>query len=472
MDKKQIKLVMSFQAQLLMILWLPITLYLFTIYPPRKAVIISFIASLMFLPENAGFKLPLIPDYKEMIATCYGIFIGITIYDSQKLNQLKLKWIDVPILLYCISPFFSSISNDLGIYDGINESIEEMAIWGMPYILGRLYLNNFKGLKELTIILLKGGLLYVPLCLYEVRMSPQLHQQVYGYFPHSWGQTLRFGGWRPQVFMEHGLMLGMWMMTVAFVGLWLWQSGSIKKIWTIPINFVVPLTILTMILIKSSGTYVYFLYGVMVLFAAKLFRLNTLLLLLAGIIVIYLIVAVSGNFDGQSLVDFAYKINPQRAQSLEFRFDNEAILGDRARERMLFGWGGWGRNIVQQENWEGIMVDATIADSMWIIIFGSRGILGLISIFASLIIPPVLFAVRYPAKTWFNPQIAPAAVASVVLTLFSLDCLLNYMFNPIFPLISGGLSGLLTSNKSFPKRSTLSLTRKRKTKTKTKSSHR
>ena len=56
-----------------------------------------------------------------------------------------------------------------------------------------------------------GGLIYVPLCLFEVRMSPQLHNMVYGFAQHSFGQTVRGGGWRPMVFMQHGLAVGLFM---------------------------------------------------------------------------------------------------------------------------------------------------------------------------------------------------------------------------------------------------------------------
>lgn len=62
----------------------------------------------------------------------------------------------------------------------------------------------------------------------------------------------------------------------------------------------------------------------------------------------------------------------------------------------------------------------------------------------SLILPVASFCfVSYPVKTWLEPKVAPAAVLALVLLLFVADCLLNDMFNPVFPLISGGLSGLM-----------------------------
>lgn len=444
---------MTPQAQLAMILWLPIILYLFKKFPPTKAMIVSFLGGLLFLPQKAGFKLPLIPDYQGMIATCYGILIAILIFDSQIFSKFKPSWIDIPIILFGVSPLLSSLSNGLGLYDGINASISQLTQWAMPYFLGRLYLNNFSGLKELAINIVKGGLLYVPLCLYEIRMSPQLHRIVYGYFPHSFAQTSRYDGWRPQVFMQHGLMLGLFMMTATLVAIWLWQGKVIKEIWRIPIIWVIVILFITFVLIKSTGAYVLMIAGLMIMVCAKFLRLNLPLILLMISILTYLAIASTGNFNGDQLVSLTTNLtSSERAESLEFRFDNEQLLGERARERILFGWGGWGRNRVFEENWKGEIEDITVTDSLWIIVLGVNGLFGLITLITSLLLPVFYFAViRYPAKTWFYPQVTSAAVLGISLTLFVVDCLVNAMFNPIFPLISGGLSGLVINISSIQK---------------------
>ena len=443
---------MSIQAQLVMIAWLPIVFYLFRIYAPRKAVIVSFIGGLLFLPERAGFRLPLIPDYQGMVATCYGITLAILVYDSQRLRKFKLKWIDLPMLIWCICPLFSSITNSLGVYDGINEAITKTVTWGLPYFLGRFYLNNLAAQRELAINIIKGGLLYVPLCIYEGRMSPQLHNIFYGYYPHASGiaQSYRLGGYRPMVFMRHGLMLGMWMMMVALIGFWLWKAKAVQRLWNIPIERIVILCTLTFIWCRSTGAYGYFLYGLIILFSAKWLRSSIPLLLLILGIIYYLYTSATGHFDSEGIVSLVGNlINPERAQSLEYRFNNEALLADHARNQMVFGWGGWGRNRLYEENWHGIFEDVAITDSLWILAFGINGLVGLISLITSLILPIIIFCFSgYPVKTWFDPKVAPAAVLAVTLLLFIFDCLLNDMFSPIFPLITGGLSGLVFSEQS------------------------
>ena len=229
---------MSIQAQFIMLAWLPIVFYLFRIYSPRQAVIISFIGGLLFLPERAGFRLPLIPDYQGMVATCYGIFLAILAYDIERFKEFRLGWIDLPMVAWCICHIFSSLSNNLGFYDGINQAITQSVTWGMPYFLGRFYLNSLAAQRDLCLNIIKGGLLYLPLCLYEGRMSPQIHNIIYGYYPHTSGigQAYRLGGFRPMVFMEHGLMVGMWMMMVTLIAFWLWKAKSLSTIWQIPLK--------------------------------------------------------------------------------------------------------------------------------------------------------------------------------------------------------------------------------------------
>ena len=48
---------------------------------------------------------------------------------------------------------------------------------------------------------------------------------------------------------------------------------------------------------------------------------------------------------------------------------NEELLSSRAREQFLFGWGGYGRNMI----FDGAGNAVTVTDSLWIIAFGQNG---------------------------------------------------------------------------------------------------
>jgi hypothetical protein len=257
----------------------------------------------------------------------------------------------------------------------------------------------------------------------------------------DWGQARRLGGWRPVVFMQHGLMVGLWMMTAALIAVWLWQTGTLKKFMGRNIKTLAIILTIAFFLCRSTGAYSLFGMALLVLFSAKWFRTSLPLLLIIGYIVFYLYIAASGQFSSKDVIGFINQVfGEERAASLKFRFDNEEILGEKARQRFMFGWGDSGGNRVYNEYGQ----DISVTDSLWIIAFGVNGAVGLVSLFSSLLLPVIVFCVfKYPARTWSNPKVAPAATLGVALSMYVFDCVLNAMTNPIFALIAGGISGLV-----------------------------
>ena len=75
-------------------------------------------------------------------------------------------------------------------------------------------------------MLIVAGLCYSVPMLFEVRMSPQLHTWIYGYFPHSFVQQMREGGFRPVVFLGHGLLTAFFIMSAAVAAAAFWQTRT------------------------------------------------------------------------------------------------------------------------------------------------------------------------------------------------------------------------------------------------------
>ena len=440
---------MTPQALIALLIWPLIVLFLFAQLPNRTFVLTAFIGAWLFLPEKVGFVLPGLPDYYKMSATCYSIFLAILLFDSKIFRSYKFSWLDIPIIIWCISPCLSSLSNGLGLYDGISSSLNSTMAEGVPYIFGRLYFGSFGGLRKIALGIFWGGLIYVPLCLLESRISPQLHRMVYGFHQIEFGKSYRLGGFRPTVFMSHGLTVGMWMMAVALIAIWIWQSKTLKRVGPIPMNLIVVVLVITFILVRSTGAYLYLLMGVTIMVGAKWLRNSILMIALIGMITLYLLMGITGSFNmetqGSRIVNFAASVaGPDRAQSLEFRFENEEILVEKARQRIIFGWGGWGRSRVYNEYGE----DISTTDSLWIITLGQQGVVGLFAIFAVALVPVALLTIKYPPRHWFHPTLGPAMALAVVVTLYMVDCLLNYKPNPVFILSCGALTGLLSTKQS------------------------
>src|SRR5690606_11933457 len=139
---------------------------------------------------------PGLPDWTKMNATTAAVFLGILIFDPARFTMIKWSWLDLPMALWCAWPMITALSMGQGAYEGASFVLDQLMVWGGPYIVGRMYLRDPGAMRELAMAIVIGGLIYVPLCLFEVRMSPQLHRLVYGYHQHSFLQTIRESGYR------------------------------------------------------------------------------------------------------------------------------------------------------------------------------------------------------------------------------------------------------------------------------------
>ncbi len=417
--------------------WIPAVLLLFAIFPPRRAVIISFICAWLFLPM-ASYQISDLPDYTKMSATCVGVLLGTVLLDAGRLSSFRFRLLDIPVIVWCLCPLSSSISNGLGLYDGFSGILNQVIVWGIPYFIGRLYFGDLSGLRELALGVFIGGLVYVPFCLYEIRMSPQLHRIVYGYHQHAFGQTMRWGGYRPTVFMQHGLMVSAWMATASLVGVWLWFSGELKHLWRIPALVLVPIQLGTTILCKSTGALFLLAFGIVLLFATHWTRLRIFVVCALLLFPAYLIARTAG-YDPNTAVVMATLVSDERAASLQGRINSEILLVERALEKPVFGWGTWGRNRVRDERGK----DIAAVDSAWIIILGHRGLIGLGTWTTVLLLGAGFPMLRIQPGQWRCRAYAPTICLATVVLLHAYDSLLNGMFNPVYIVAIGGLTGLV-----------------------------
>ena len=426
--------------------WIPAVLLLFAKFKPRKAAAIAFCFAWMFLPV-ASFPLKGLPDYTKMTASCMGILAAAYLFDRRRLMGFRLKALDLPMLLWCTSPLLSSLSNGLGPYDGLSESMYQTVSWGMPYLVGRIYFADHDGLDTLTKTVFTGGLVYIPFCLVEIAISPQLHRLTYGYHQHSFLQTIRDGGFRPMVYMEHGLMTAMWMVTAAFLGVWLCAHGRLpKKMLAVPTVVLVAALVATTCILRSTGAVFLLFLALACLFAGKLFKTRIFLLILIVVPPIYITTRINGWWTGEGLSRFiAANLSEERAQSLQFRLDNEVILIEKAAYGGFFGWGGWGRSRVFDENGK----DISVTDGLWIITLGTRGIYGLFWLNLAIVIPALMLLWRCPSKQLYSQSLAAPLALAAIMAIYMIDNLPNAMVNPVFMLFNGALAGLVLSRQNL-----------------------
>ena len=266
-------------CQLVLFIWLPVVAAFFAFLPPRRAVVVSFVTAWLALP-NISFPLSGLPDYTKMSATVAIVLLCMLIFDQGRLFAFRPRWYDLPMVVWCLSMFVSSMTNGLGPYEGIAATLDQLVPWGFPYLIGRCYFTDLDGVRELALGIVIGGLVYVPLCLFEIRMSPILESWVYGIIHF---EPLRFGGYRPKVFLSSGLELGMWMTNSTLICYQLWACGSVKTIRGIGLGKLLLAIIVTSVLCKSTGAIALLVVGIVTLWLTRLTRRSWAIWLLLAV---------------------------------------------------------------------------------------------------------------------------------------------------------------------------------------------
>lgn len=418
--------------------WIVIGAMLFSVMSGRRAAMVAFIGAWLFLPVGQ-IGVPGLPDLTKSSAASAAVLLGILIFDLPRVLAIRPSIWDLPMVVWCLSPIPSSLTNGLGLYDGLAAVLTQVFVWGIPYLAGRIYFTDLAALRELATGVLVGGLVYLPFCMYEIRFSPQLHHLVYGYHQHTFGQSIRWGGYRPMVFMQHGLMVAMWMVAATLSGFWLWRGGALRRCAGLPAGVVVGVMMVVSVLCKSTGALLLGGLGVAMLLLASRLRTAFIAVIVVVMPIGYMTVRTFELWSGDDAVGMIDSINHERAASLRTRLENESILVDKAMRQPWFGWGGWGRNRVYDENGD----DITITDGLWVIVLGQKGLLGLASLTAVLLGPMVLVVRRIRAARWRDADAAGAVVLATIAVLYALDCLMNAMVNPVFLVACGAVTGAL-----------------------------
>jgi len=344
------------------------------------------------------------------------------------------------MLLWCCSPIVSSLSNDLGAYDGLAVVLTHFVWWGIPYLLGRAYLTDASELRELAVAMVKFSVIYVPLIVFENRMSATLHLRLYGFTSGGSDNYAAFGplGWRPSVFMQNGLALTFFMGSCALLAVSLWVSGWNRRIWGIALGPIIVALLVSTILCKCLGANLLTFTGIAVLLLSRKFHLPVLLYCLIAVAPLYMVLRATGVLDGRKLIALTEATaTQQRADSLATRMVNEDRLVAKAMERPVFGWGGWGRARVRDESGK----DITLTDGLWVIAIGQQGIFGLIALYLTFLLPCFLLVRRHDGGLT-DAAVAPLMVFVVIVSLYAIDNLFNAMLNPLFLLATGGLTSL------------------------------
>ena len=253
--------------------WIPIALWIGRRWAPAKAAALLFLVPVMLLPELVSFKPPGIPDFDKERVAIFWMLVAVVLFHRERLRALRLnKWIKLAIALLLLGSVITVFLNQEPIsdyavyllghrpYDAVHMVIINLLDFVLPFILAVAMFQSSRDLRVFLRVLVGAALLYSLLQLVELALSPQLHRWIYGFHQHGFVQTLRGGGYRPMVFMHHGLALAMLTMSSVVAAAGLYKAGL--RPFRVGSGWVLAYLWLILVLSKSVAALLYSLVAV------------------------------------------------------------------------------------------------------------------------------------------------------------------------------------------------------------------
>jgi hypothetical protein len=427
--------------------WPVVTVVLFQLLPARKAVIWSILGAYLTLPVGAAFDFPGVPALDKTTISNLSALLCALLFARHRAVALPKEWfLAILLAIFVFSPVVTMFNNrdplilsvsaipGMNWYDAMSVCAGQ-AIGILPFLLGYTLMSRESDHRTILTALVLGAIAYTPLMAFELRMSPQLHRLLYGYFPHEFIQQMRDGGFRPVVFLGHGLKVAIYTAMAALAALGLWRERT--KILGFGTGAIAIGLFALLLLCKSLGAFLIAVLLGSLLLALRNRRLISICSAIALVIILYPEVRGVGLVPTQAVSELASSISAERAASFGDRLRNEDNLLEKANDRPVFGWGSWGRNQIYKSGWMGDVV-TSVTDGTWIIAIGTYGWLGYIACFGLLCFP-FWKAFRMRKKVTVA---APTVGLLVVLLANLLDLIPNSSLSPLTWLIAGALSSL------------------------------
>ena len=436
-------------AEVVLYLFIPLAIGVFFVARPLPAALFVILAGVMFLPVGVSFHIPFVPGIDKENLPYLCVLIGCLLRCPGRVTKLpKEKWFLVISLVLIAGGVGTALTNSdsipigrgRGLFlpgmtfkDGMATALSQLLNNCVTFYIGFALCRGEEDIEKLLAGLAIAGLVYSPFAMYEARMSPQLHGMFYGFNNADFFQTRRWGGFRPMVCMPHGLALARFFVAT---NLALFVLARIRRrLMGIPVGPLAWFQAVVLVLCKSTGAIFLAFVGVLVIKFVSPKRQLTIAAAIGLVTVAYPILRGAELFPVTSLLDAAGEVQEERAGSLHFRFVNEDILLERARERIVFGWGTYGRNRTYNDKGE----NAVITDGYWIMVLGTSGIIGFLGAFGTLALP-LFWARRRLQSHGDSRDKRILAGLAVILALVSVDLIPNGLWSYYPYLLAGALT--------------------------------
>jgi hypothetical protein len=430
-------------AIIALLVWPVVGLWLYKARPVGQATLLTILGGYLLLPVGASVKIAEgIPQLDKVSVPAITALIGWVLFTNRRVRFSNGFGVtEILCVMLLIGPLVTSLLNQdpvwsgatllpgASAYDGLSAIIAQFLSIA-PFFIARQELKTAADVEQILKVLVAAALLYSIPILLEIRMSPQLHNWLYGYSPSQFDQNVRYGGYRPVVFIGHGLTVSFFMMTATLAATALWRARTRLRRFS-PGGVT---GYLGLVLILCNGSIVYgATIAPLIGFAKPRWQVRAAVILVS-IAVLYPAMRMADMVPTNYILAIAG--GGERADSLEFRFDNEKLLLDRARERLVFGWGRFGRNRIHDDYGK----DISVTDGQWIMMLGAFGLFGFIAEFGLLAWTVFRASAAFRFVKSERDSIFLAALALIV-AVTMIDMLPNAPITPLTWLFAGALLG-------------------------------
>lgn len=445
-------------AYIALFAFLPIAIVTFFTARPVVATTWLLLGAIMFLPERVQVDPPVLPPIDKQSIATFWVLIGCLLRAPGKLRAAKpLRGMDLFFVVACAGLFITNLLNGdeqvfgplriqgTTTYDSFAGVVKDALAIYLPFFLGRAMYRGSADLRVFFQVLLAATLLYSLGALWEIRMSPRCHFDVYGFMQTDYEMTVRGGGYRPMIFMSGGLALAMFVLSGTIGALAMRRAGMRITLPGLPSVGATPVALYLsglLVLVKSTGAILYGLVALPLMAFARKPGVR-LAVVLAALVMSFPLLRATKLFPTDAIVSAAESLSEDRALSLWFRFFNEDQLLERASERRWFGWSSYGRYRVYDPH---TGEDLSVTDGAWMIDLGSRGVVGFVALYSLLVVPVFVAAWRLKRIPDVSDRWLVSALALIV-ALNATDLLPNGLFSFYPYFFSGVLMGVLEGGK-------------------------
>jgi hypothetical protein len=432
----------------LIALWafLPLAILVFRLVPGPLAATALLLGGEMFLPADGAIDLPGLPALDKDLIVYGSVLLCMFAFQRRRLLAARpgrsLELLGVVMALGgVVTAVLNSDTLRYGptVIEGIpldevpTAVIADLLSLVPAFILGRALHRDLADLQRLFAALAFAGVVYSFFAWIEMWFSPQLHYWVYGFMHFSFDQTWRWGGYRPVIFMKSGLAYAIFMVTTMVAATALARARM--PVFTLSSRLVAPDQLWLVVLTRSLASMVFGALAAPLVWFVRPRAIARIAAVLAIFVIAYPVLRLAGAVPVERITTIFESVDATRAKSLGGRFGVELAMVEKARERFAFGWGGYSRNWIFDDR---TGERALIPDGHWVLLLGSRGVVGFLADFGLLVIPVLVAARRLGRVRDRREQILLAALA-LILALRLLDLIPNGRWTSLPTFLAGAL---------------------------------